>query len=109
MVTTGAYIAARRMKLRLTQEELSERLKGYGVDRAASTLANWEADRGSIPIEIIPALAKALEEPSPVTLYELTRVLENIPGNTIVKLLDGKSPTQIETAERIVRAYLENK
>lgn len=37
----GKYIATRRTSLRLTQEEVVERLREYGVDRAATTLANW--------------------------------------------------------------------
>lgn len=105
--TLGDYIAARRTQLRLKQEEVSDRLKKQGVDRAATTIANWEGNRQAVPMELIPAIAKALED-SPVRLYELAGVLSELPGREIVKLLIGLPDEDVARIERMVRAYLED-
>lgn len=104
----GNYIAARRKDLRLTQEEVAERMRSHGVDRAATTLANWEAGRQVIPLEIIPALAEALEEKSPAKLYDYAGILSGIPGSRIVKLLDGQPTEVIDRVERMIAALLDN-
>jgi transcriptional regulator with XRE-family HTH domain len=106
-VTLGQYIAARRRTLRLKQEEVTERLREYGVDRATSTLANWEADRQSVPVDLLPALAGALEV-SVVMLYERAGILAHLPGSEIVKLLDGKPPEVAERVARMIAAYFED-
>lgn len=100
----GDYIAARRRALRLTQAEISERLQSYGVERSASAIANWETGKQSIPIEILPALANALEEQSVVQLYALAGVLANLPGAEIVRLLDRLSPAERARWVRIIEA-----
>jgi len=104
----GNYIAVRRKDLRLTQEEVAERMRSHGVDRAATTLANWEAGRQVIPLEVIPALAEALEEKSPAKLYDYAGILAGIPGSRIVKLLDGQSPEVIDRVERMIAALLDD-
>lgn len=107
MIPLNEYITKKRKTLRLTQEEVAERLREYGVDRATPTLANWETGRQPIPIEVLPALAAALEETSPVQLYELAGILSNLPGAEIVKLLDGKSEAEIKRFRRMIEAFLE--
>lgn len=102
----GKYVANRRAKLRLTQEEVVERLRQLGIDRASSTLANWEAGRQSIPIEYIPQLAKALED-STVNLYDNAGVLDKLPGGEIIKLLDGLSDEELARVEKVLRAMVE--
>ena len=104
--TLGRYIAERRRTLRLEQKEVSERLGQAGMYRAPTTVANWESDRQTVPPELIPALAKALEV-SPVRLYELAGVLAELPGSEIIKLLDGLPQEEIDRVERMLRAYLE--
>lgn len=99
----GKYVADRRTALRLTQEEVVERLRQHGVDRAATTLANWEAGRQPIPIEFIPELAKALED-STVRLYEYAGILDKLPGSEIIKLLDGLSDDELARVEKVLRA-----
>jgi hypothetical protein len=90
----------------LTQQEVADRLTEQGFARKATTISGWENENDVVPIELIPPLAKALEETSPVTLYELAGVLAHIPGNEIVKLLNGATPGQLRAVERIVAAYL---
>lgn len=103
----SAHVGSRRRQLRLTQEEVSERLRQRGVERAASTIAHWEAGRQAIPLEILPDLAAALEE-EVVVLYELAGILDRIPGGEIAKLLKGAKEEDIETVERLVKALLQN-
>lgn len=102
----GKFVADRRASLRLTQEEVVERLRQHGVDRAATTLANWEAGRQPIPIDLLPELAKALEA-STVTLYEHAGVLANLPSSEIIKLLDGLSSDELTHIEKVLRAMVD--
>lgn len=98
----GDYIASRRRALRLTQAEISERLMSYGVDRSASAIANWETGKQVIPIEILPALAGALEEKSVVKLYALAGVLANLPGADTASFLGaliGRTKSVVITAD----------
>ncbi len=97
----GRYIAESRNKLRLTQKEVAEK-----VNRAESTVANWESGHQKVPPDMLPALAKALQI-STVRLYELAGVLAELPGSEIVKLLDGLPQEEIDRVERMLRAYLE--
>jgi transcriptional regulator with XRE-family HTH domain len=106
--TLSEYIASRRNELRLEQKEVSERLKRLGVDRAPTTVANWESGRQVVPLELIPALARALEE-SPVTLYDYAGLLSELPGSEIIKLLDGLSDQDVAKLERMIRAFVEDK
>lgn len=46
-MTFGEYLAKRRKALRLTQQEVSERLHDKGVDRSPQTVAHWENDRAA--------------------------------------------------------------
>lgn len=104
----GKYVADRRTKLRLTQEEVVERLRQQGIDRASSTLANWEAGRQTIPIEYIPELAEALED-SAVNLYDNAGILDKLPGSQIIKLLDGLSDDELARVEKVLRAMIDKK
>lgn len=107
MTELGTYIGERRRRLRLTQKEVSERLRSQGIDRDATTIANWETGRQEVPMELIPIIAKALED-SPVRLYELAGVLAQLPGSEIVKLLDGRSIEDVARIERLIRSYFED-
>lgn len=107
-ITLGEYLAKRRKQLRLTQQEVSERLRERGVDRATQTVAHWENNRQGVPTEIIPHLAVVLEEQSPIKLYELAGILKNLPGAQIVKLLDGIPPDDVERIQRMIEAYLKD-
>lgn len=104
----GTYIASRRNELRLTQKEVVERMRQRGLNRDATTLANWEAGRQIIPLEFLPILAEALEENSPAKLYDYAGILSSIPGSGIVRLLDGKPVETIERVERMIAALLED-
>ena len=53
----GALIAQQRRKLGMTQAELAERI---GVTNKA--ISRWETGRGYPDIELIPDLAKILDE-----------------------------------------------
>lgn len=104
--SVGEYIARRRKALHITQVDLMNRLAKLGVERKPSTIANWETGQSPVPQELIPALARALEEPSPTTLYELAGVIDQLPGGQIVKLLKGQTPEFIERVERMIDAFL---
>lgn len=104
----GTYIAKRRKSLRLTQEEISQRLRNYKIERTAATVANWETGRQPVPMELIPAIAAALEEESPLVMFELAGILDQIPGGNIAKLLKGASPEDMQRIERMIKAYLED-
>jgi transcriptional regulator with XRE-family HTH domain len=106
MSTIGQYIAERRKALGLRQEDLAERLKTYGAYRAATTIANWEADRQAVPLEMIDVLSLALEERSPVALYDMAGVLTKLPGHEIIKALDGLSMEDVERVERMILAFV---
>lgn len=100
------YIADRRHFLRLTQEEVAERLRAQGINRVSATIANWETGRQAIPLEVIPALANALVELTPVRMYRLAGVLDNLPGSEIIEMLDGLPADKIARAVRIIRAFV---
>lgn len=105
-MTLGQYIAARRKALNMRQEDLSNKLKQLGAYRAPTTIANWEADRQIVPAEMLDALALALEEPSPVHLYDLAGILCKLPGRDIIKILDRLPPEDIERITRLILAYV---
>ena len=105
-ITLGDYIANRRRALRLTQQEISERLHGYGVERSASAIANWETGKQSVPVEILPALANSLEI-SIVLLYAKAGILANLPGAEVVKLMDKLSESDRIKITRMIQAFAE--
>lgn len=103
-ITLGDYIANRRRALRLTQQEISERLHSHGIDRSASAIANWETGKQSVPVDILPALASALEI-SIVLLYAKAGILANLPGAEVVKLMDKLSESERVKITRMIQAY----
>lgn len=106
--SVGVYIQQRRKALRMTQVDLSKELARLGYDRASTTIANWEAGEYPVPLELLAPLARALKEPSPVILYDLAGVLDQIPGGQIVQLLSDAPQEEVDRAERILRALLKN-
>ena len=61
-MTPGELIHARRVLLRLTQQELGEKC-GYVGSAARTTVQHWETDRRIVPTERLRRLAKALKVP----------------------------------------------
>lgn len=107
-VTLGQYIAKRRKRIGLTQEELAKRLEGYGQYRAASTIAGWETDKQPVPLEFLDTLATALEENSPIKLYKKAGILAKLGEiGTLVEALDGLPSQDVRMVIRLARAYLE--
>ena len=106
-ITLGQYIAKRRKRIGLTQEDLAKRLQAYGEYRAASTIAGWETDKQPVPIDFLDTLARALEESSPVQLYKLAGVLAKLPGAALIEMLDGLPLKDVQMVERLARAYLQ--
>lgn len=104
--TLGSYIAARRKELRLTQEELSRKLDGLGTYRAPSTIAGWETNNQSVPVEILDTLAIALET-SIVKLYERASILSKLPGAEIERLMDVLPMHERQRVIRMVKAYFD--
>jgi transcriptional regulator with XRE-family HTH domain len=101
MTDLGDYIQKRRKKLGYTQQELAERIK-----RSKSLISEWETGNQEVPMELIEPLAKALEERSPLTLFELAGHLKDVPGLDIVKDLEHLSPDQLRVARAMLRAMV---
>lgn len=108
-IELGQYIAKRRKRIGLTQEELAKRLEDFGNYRAASTIAGWETGKQDVPVEYLQLLARALEEPSPVQLYKLAGVLAQLPGSALIEMLDGASLEDVQMIEELARVVLEKK
>jgi len=105
-MTLGEYIADQRRHLRLTQQEISERLQSYGVNRTSSAVATWETGKQSIPVDILPALAQALEV-SVVQLYIKAGLLDGLPGAEVVKLMDKLGERDRIKITRMIEAFAE--
>lgn len=102
MTDLGDYIQQRRKKLGLKQYELAQR-----VNRSASLVSEWETGNQDVPLDLIEPLATALEERSPLTLYELAGLLKDLPGRDIVKLLENMTPDQLHIARNMLRAMVD--
>lgn len=102
MTELGDYIQKRRKNLGLRQYEIAQR-----VNRSASLVSEWEKGSQIVPMELIEPLAKALEEKSPLTLYELAGHLKDLPGRDIVKMLEHMTPEQLRVARNMLRAMVD--
>lgn len=100
-LSAGKYIAQRRKRIGLTQESFAKL-----IDRAPSTVAGWEVS-GLVPLELIPEIARVLEEKSPVKLYEAAGILANLPAAELIKMLDGASSEDIHMVVKLARALLQ--
>lgn len=107
-LTVGQFVAKRRKRIGLTQEEFSQRLKAYGENRGVSTISEWENGDRPIPVDIYSVLAEALELPSPVGLFEAAGLLSKLPGAEIVKMLDGVSTEHLRVIHSLIKAYVES-
>lgn len=103
MTDLGDYIQKRRKKLGLKQQELAER-----VNRSKSLISEWETGNQEVPMELIEPLAKALEEKSPLTLFDLAGHLKDVPGLDIVKDLEHLTPDQLRVARAMLRAMVDS-
>ena len=109
MSKLGDYIRERRRQLnKMTQVELSTKLGDLGEGRKAGTIANWETGRNDVPVSIIPALARALEEPSPFHLYDLLGVIDNIPGSQIVRALNSAPIEKIDRIQKYIAMVMKD-
>lgn len=110
MATIGEYIKERRTSIPgLTQPGLAERLKAYGVDRDWSTIAAWETDKNPVPIDVIPALALALEEKSTNKLYDLAGVVQNLTGSQIIRLLADADESDVQMLTEQIESHFKYK
>ena len=104
MSSIGEYLALKRTQKRMTQQEVSDALKDRGIIRSASTVANWEAGRQTIGIEIYESLAEILSVDL-LEMYEVAGMLKNLPGADIFKVVNRMSESDRERIRRIVFAY----
>lgn len=104
----GVYIRKRRRALDMTQKELSERLKGMGVDRSPFAISNWETGRQVVPLDLLPAIAQALEEPSAFHLYDLLGVIDNLPGSQIVRALGNADINKLDRINKYIEMVLKD-
>lgn len=102
LMSIGDYIRKRRKSLGLTQEDFGRR-----VDRTAPTVSQWETEAEPVPLDKLDDIVRALEEPTPVQIYDLAGVLARLPGHRIIKLLDGMSLEQVKRFEAMVEAMAE--
>ena len=107
-MTLGSYIKDRRKALRMTQEDLADKLASLGVQRGASIISQWENDHSQPPFEVISKLADALEESSPNRLLSLGGYLESVKGNNIIDLLYGQSDDVIDMVSQVIRVIINN-
>lgn len=105
--TLGEYVKSKRNELRLTQEELAQRLENKGIQRTASTIAVWEAGRAEVPLEFINALAEALEESTPLRMLEIAGLLDNINGGDILRMLENASDEEVSRIRDVARVLLQ--
>jgi transcriptional regulator with XRE-family HTH domain len=106
-MSLGDYIRRRRKAQGITQDELASK-----VQRKGSTISLWETDSEAVPVDMLPELARALEEPTPVHLYELAGILAHLPGSNIIRIMAGMSVEEVERFEAMVealaKAYVKN-
>lgn len=101
LMSIGDYIRKRRKSLGLTQDDFAQRLK-----RTAPTVSQWETEAEPVPMDMLDEIARALEEPTPVRLYELAGILARLPGHKIITLLDGMSLEEVKRFEAMVEAMV---
>lgn len=97
----GDYIRRRRKTIGLTQDELARKL-----GRASSTISQWETESEPVPMDMLKAISDALEEPSPVKLYDLAGVLADLPAAELVRMLDGATNSQLRLILDVARVLL---
>ena len=97
-------LAHRRIQMRLTQQEVIDALHLHGIERSAATLSNWEAGRQPVAIELMPAIAAALNI-SLLDLYEVASLLKNLPSVEILKLVNRMSDADRQRIFRMIQAY----
>lgn len=106
-VQVGKYIQKRRRALHLTQEQLAQRLKKEGLDRAIGTISDWEHGKQHIQIEYLPIIANALEEISPIKLYILSGLFDKQPlVSNVLLLLNTLPENKLKQIERVIDAML---
>jgi transcriptional regulator with XRE-family HTH domain len=106
-ITLGEYIAKRRKRIGLTQDDLAQRLKERGQYRATSTISEWEHDERPVPVDLFEVLSEALEERSPVRLFEAAGLLTKLPGAEIVKMLDDVPTEHLRVIHSLIKTYIE--
>lgn len=109
----GDFIKRRRLELKgdssgghLTQRELGERLKKYGVKpRANTTVSDWEKGK-NVPLIVMPALAQALEV-SPMLLFALAGALKDVPSAELLLWAEkeGLTDKQISNAIELLKVH----
>lgn len=99
----NVYIAQQLDRKGITRQDFAKSL-----DRDVSTISNWLNGKYDIPIEMLKEIAEALGEETPIKLYDLAGLLDGIPGENIVRLLNGVSTEHLRVMESLLRAYLES-
>src|SRR5688572_5851579 len=57
----GALLRERRERLKMSVDELRDKLKAAGYQASEFTIYTWERGRGSVPVAALPYLAAALK------------------------------------------------
>jgi len=109
MTELGKYIRKRRRAGDMTQKAFSERLRAMGIERSPFAISNWETGRQPVPLDLIPAIAAALEEESLPKLYDLAGVVDTFATADLIRLLDGASKGDIDYIIEITKSYLKHK
>lgn len=93
----------------MTQKQLSERLQSVGIDRSPFSVSNWETGRQNIPLDLIPAIATALEEKSLAKMYDLAGVVDTFNCATLIRMLYDASTSDIEYITEMTKTYFKHK
>lgn len=109
MTQLGKYIRQRRRSLDMTQKQLGERLNAMGVKRSEFAISNWETGRQPVPIDLIPAIAAALEEVSLAKWYDMAGVVDAFNAAELIRLLDGASPADIDYITKMAKTFFKHK
>ncbi len=109
MTKLGEYIRKRRRALDMTQKGFSARLKSMGVNRSQFAVSNWETGRQTVPLDLLPPIAAALEEKSLANLYDLAGVVDAFSSADLIRLLNGATASDVEYITEMAKTYLKHK
>lgn len=99
----NVYIAEQLKRKGIAREDFAKSL-----GRDVSTISNWINGKYDIPLDLLREISEALGEETPIKLYDLAGLLDGVPGENIVRLLNGVPIEHLRVMESLMRAYLES-
>lgn len=98
-----AYIAERLKTRRIQQVELAAKLK-----RDPATVNNWIKGRQPIPLDMLGAIAYAIEDKNPIKIFKLAGLFAGLPdgADRLIDMMEHATPEQIDMMERLAEALV---